>query len=603
MKIRAKLFLLLVPLLLLSGLLINYLAGRAGCRTLHAETAERAGTTARHLVEMHIASFEAPSEQNLLPLLYEIATDLKAGQVGFADNSGTILAHTNVLRKGEKLSQANSAEYSPVDGKYQIKEHNPKGYLSVYTAVIKTLSDSAEELALREPGYKGKRLGTLLIDLSLKDSIAIEHKMARNIISILAVVYLLIFVAAFLLTEMALRPIHKLISGTERIRLGDYGFTIPVSTKDEFGDLAKSFNEMSSALSGTIVSKNYLDAIVDNVVDTLIVTDLHGIIGKVNKSARVLLDRGSRKLEGQGIMGFFPWDDREAGGWLGKLRKTGEVRDYEATLAAGPGITVPVLISASFIKDTEGNNSGIVAVVRDITLRKKHEAELARSNEELQRFAFVASHDLQEPLRTVSSYIQLLESKYRTVLGPEAERNVNFITDAVTRMRGLVRDLLDYSKINSARRLEEVETGEALDYVETMLRDAISAAGAVIERGNLPVILADRCQIERLFQNLLSNAVKFTNGGTPLIHVGAERSEGGWVFHVRDNGIGIEERHAGKLFKLFGRLHGNETPGAGIGLASCKKIVEHYGGQIWFESGPGKGTSFFFSIPNQTGKS
>jgi PAS domain S-box-containing protein len=471
--------------------------------------------------------------------------------------------------------------------------------MEVYVPVTERRAESPEELVLRGAGQEKKQLGILVLDIPLKGAVATENRTAKKNTLVLAGVYSGILLAAFLLTGLALRPIPRLMAGTERIRLGDYDAHISVSSHDEFGDLARSFNEMAKTLSGTIVSKNYLDAIVDNMVETLVVTDMGGVIRRTNTAARAIIGRPDKDLTNTGVMDLFPWEGREPGGWLALLRKNGEVRDFETVLAAGPGVTVPVLVSASFIQDNEGNNSGIVAVIRDITLRKKYETEMLRSNEDLQRFAFVASHDLQEPLRTISNYIQLLESKYRTVLGPEAERHADFITGAVGRMRSLVRDLLEYSKIDAALNLKEVDSEEALDYVLAILQDSISSSGAVIQRGELPRLRADRGHLERLLQNLISNAIKFRGDAPPLVRVGAEQGPAGWTFHVKDNGIGIEEKYGAKLFKLFGRLQGKGVDGAGIGLASCKKIVDYYGGKIWFESEPGKGSTFFFSIHAQ----
>lgn len=599
MKIRAKLLLFLLPPLLLSGLLINHLTGRSVCSTLHGETSARVTAGARRILESAGPDFGAPREEKLLPFLYSLSADLNAAGACFAGADGTILAHTDVAKKGKRLSAVYAENY--LKGGYTIPDHGLSGFMEVYVPVTERRTESPEELALRGAGLDEKQLGILVIDIPLKDAVATENNTARKTALILAGVYSAILLAAFLLTGLALRPIPLLIAGTRRIRLGDYDTQIPAASHDEFGDLARSFNEMAKTLSGTIVSRNYLDAIVDNMVDTLVVTDLDGVIRRTNSAARAIIGRGDKDLAGTGIMDLFPWEGRETGGWLALLRKTGEVRDFETVLAAGPGITVPVLVSASYIQDTEGNNSGIVAVIRDIALRKKYENEMLRSNEDLQSFAFVASHDLQEPLKTITNYIQLLEAKYRTALGPESEKHVQFITGAVGRMRALILGLLQYSRINASLHLEAVDSGEALDYVLKSLENSISSSGAVIERGGLPVLRADRFHLESLLQNLISNAIKFRNGAAPKISVSAEAGGGGWIFEVRDNGTGIESAYETKLFKLFGRLHGKDVEGAGIGLASCKKIVEYYGGKIWFKSEPGKGSSFFFSIPGQPG--
>ncbi len=599
MKIRVKLLLFLFPPLLLSGLLINHLTGRAVCSTLHGETSARVTSGARRLLESAAPDFAAPREEKLLPFLYSMAADLNASGACFAGADGTILAHTDVAKKGKKLPAVYAEHY--LNGGYAIPEHGLDGFMEVYVPVTERRAESPEELALRGAGQEKKQLGILVLDIPLKGAVATENRTAKKNTLVLAGVYSGILLAAFLLTGLALRPIPRLMAGTERIRLGDYDAHISVSSHDEFGDLARSFNEMAKTLSGTIVSKNYLDAIVDNMVETLVVTDMGGVIRRTNTAARAIIGRPDKDLTNTGVMDLFPWEGREPGGWLALLRKNGEVRDFETVLAAGPGVTVPVLVSASFIQDNEGNNSGIVAVIRDITLRKKYETEMLRSNEDLQRFAFVASHDLQEPLKTITNYIQLLEAKYRTALGPESEKHVEFITGAVSRMRALILGLLQYSKINASLHLEAVDSGEALDYVIKALENSISASKTVVERGNLPTLRIDRCHLESLLQNLISNAIKYRNGAAPQIRVSAEKGESGWIFEVRDNGAGIESAYEKKLFKLFGRLHGKDVEGAGIGLASCKKIVEYYGGKIWFKSEPGKGSSFFFSIPGQPG--
>lgn len=601
MKIRAKLLLFLLPPLLLSGVVINYLTGRAICTTLHEDTAARTAAGAKRLLETAAPDFAAPREDKLLPFLYALAAELNASNACFADAGGTVLAHTDVARKGKKLPGAHSGEFLSGEGGYGIAAHNERGLMQVYVPVNARKDESPEELALLGAGGEETRLGTLVVSVPLKDGIATEKYIARKSAAILALVYSAILLAAFFITGAALRPIRRLMEGTRRISLGDYETLIPASSRDEFGDLARSFNEMSRTLSGTIVSKNYLNTILDNVVDLLVVIDMDGRIKKTNRAAQAALGLSEKELAGAGILKFFPGDNQEPAYWHEQMRSTGEVRDYETVLVTPAGAKVPVLTSASYIRNGEGETTGVVLMIRDITLRKKYEAELARSNEDLQRFAFVASHDLQEPLKTISNYVQMLEAKYRSVMGPESEKHVEFITGAVGRMRALILGLLAYSKINATLHLEEVDSGEALDYVLRALENTITASGAVIERGDLPVVRADRCHIESLFQNLISNAIKFRNGAVPHIVISAEAGPAGWTFRIKDDGIGIEEIHAAKLFKLFGRLHGKAVDGAGIGLASCKKIVEYYGGNIWFKSEPDKGSSFFFSIPGQPG--
>jgi len=244
-------------------------------------------------------------------------------------------------------------------------------------------------------------------------------------------------------------------------------------------------------------------------------------------------------------------------------------------------------------------------VVRDVTesmqyneaLRKANE-KLERSNEELQQFAYVASHDLQEPLRMVTSYLGLLEMRYGGQLSDEARRYMHFAVDGSMRMKRLIDDLLQYSRIESGPTdLTDVDMGEVARATVKELHVAIEDAGAVVTIGDLPTVHADAMQMRQLLSNLISNAVKF-HGPSPRIVVSSARDGDDLVFSVSDNGIGIEPRFHDKLFKMFSRLHTrDEYPGTGMGLAIAKRIVERHGGRIWFESEVGKGTTFHFALP------
>jgi signal transduction histidine kinase len=223
---------------------------------------------------------------------------------------------------------------------------------------------------------------------------------------------------------------------------------------------------------------------------------------------------------------------------------------------------------------------------------------LARSNEELEQFAYVASHDLQEPLRVVTGYVQLLERKYKDRLDADADQFIHYIIDGVTRMQQLIADLLNYSRVGSrGKPFQSTNVRAVLDRVLVNLQNAIEESGAVVTCDALPTVLADETQLIQLFQNLIGNGLKFRGGQPPRIHVSARREGDKWAFAVRDNGIGIERQYWDQIFVIFQRLHTrHKYPGTGIGLAICKRIVERHGGQIWLESQPGEGTTFHFTL-------
>jgi light-regulated signal transduction histidine kinase (bacteriophytochrome) len=245
----------------------------------------------------------------------------------------------------------------------------------------------------------------------------------------------------------------------------------------------------------------------------------------------------------------------------------------------------------------------------EILVRQEMESELQtaiekveRTNSEFEQFSYVVSHDLQEPLRMISSYMQLLERRYRGQLDDDADEFIDFAVDGAKRMQILIADLLAYSRVGTrGKPFGPTDSGRVLDQTLTNFGELIAENGATVTHDALPTVMVDGVQLKQVFQNLLSNAIKFQGVASPEIHIGAERMNGEWLFSVRDNGIGIESEYFEKIFVIFRRLHTRqEYPGTGIGLALSKRIIERHGGRIWVESEPGKGATFHFTIPDGT---
>lgn len=260
----------------------------------------------------------------------------------------------------------------------------------------------------------------------------------------------------------------------------------------------------------------------------------------------------------------------------------------------------------TLMKDAKGNPIGTAGLVLDVSERKMAEEaskqyaeELRRSNAELEQFAYVASHDLQEPLRMITSYLQLIEQRFIGQLDSDAREFIGFAVDGAARMKSLIIDLLTYSRVQRAKiEFSPVSMESVLNQVKSNLHVTISECQAEITHGSLPEITANEAQMIQLMQNLVGNALKFRREMPPKIHISAEKGKSEWTFAVRDNGIGLDEEYKDRIFVIFQRLHGRDQhPGTGIGLAVCKKIVERHNGRIWVESKLGEGATFYFTLP------
>jgi PAS domain S-box-containing protein len=352
------------------------------------------------------------------------------------------------------------------------------------------------------------------------------------------------------------------------------------------------------------------EALLEAAPDAMVVVDEAGRIGLLNVHAERQFGYGHLELVGQKVKKIIPQ------GFAERLVADGLRTPVEALAQQmGTGIELigrrkdssefPIEIMLSPLQSPEGLR--VTAAIRDISVRKGAEEvlrntleELRRSNEELARFAYIASHDLQEPLRMVASYLQLLSKRYKGKLDSDADDFITFAVDGATRMQRLIQELLAYSRVGTkTKELLDVSSEEALHRALANLRGAMEESGAVVTHDPLPNVLADEMQLLQLFQNLVGNAIKFRRPGeVPRIHISAAMGDAGkWTFSVRDNGLGIDSQYFEKIFGLFQRLHKREEfDGTGIGLAICRKIVERHGGRITVESRLGQGSTFGFAL-------
>jgi PAS domain S-box-containing protein len=349
-------------------------------------------------------------------------------------------------------------------------------------------------------------------------------------------------------------------------------------------------------------------ALLDSAPDAMVIADYEGNIQLANRQVERLFGYREQELVGQSVEVLVP--ERFRHGHVAKRdsyllhptpRPMGEGRLLFARRK--DGTEFPAEISLGPLQTEQGLL--ISSAIRDITERKQTEQalaekvrELARSNADLEQFAYIASHDLQEPLRAVAGCVHLLKQGYGEKLDARADEFIRHTVEGVTRMQALIEDLLTYSRAGGIwGAMETVDMGEILQTALTNLSPLIQEAHAQVQVGELPKVTGNRTQLLQLVQNLLSNAVKFHSEARPIIEVQAQRDGSDWAFSVQDNGIGIEAQYFERIFRLFQRLHTRRAyPGTGLGLAICKKIIENHGGRIWVESTPGHGATFFFTL-------
>ncbi|HEY3456079.1 MAG TPA: PAS domain S-box protein [Bryobacteraceae bacterium] len=373
-------------------------------------------------------------------------------------------------------------------------------------------------------------------------------------------------------------------------------------------DRLTQLNDEGFDLKEAASAAAWLSAIVDSSDDAIVSKDLNGIVMSWNNAAERLFGYTAAEAVGQSITLIIPPDriDEESR-ILERLRRGERIDHFETIRMRKDGNRLNVSLTISPVKDMDGRIVGASKIARDITTRIRQEKALRDANEALKRanadlehFAYSAAHDLQEPLRMVSLYSELLQQRFGGKLGPKGDEYIRFTVQGAARMENLLRDLRIYTQASTAEYKdgEEADASEVLNRALGNLEVAVKESGASIVSAALPIVPMHEFQLEQIFQNLIGNAIRYRSGSPPRIHVSTRLQDNEWVFSVQDNGIGIDPKFKEQIFGIFKRLHNaSEYPGTGMGLAICQRIIERAGGRIWVQSEIGRGSTFSFTIP------
>lgn len=408
---------------------------------------------------------------------------------------------------------------------------------------------------------------------------------------------------AISLSRSIQRGLNEIISAAKNFAKGNLSVRAAVFSSDEIGVVANSFNQMSSDLQDSITAlekaQSKFKDLIESAPDSIIILDRSGIIKLVNKQTENLFKYPRQELLEKSIEILIP-DHVPNGEQTNSISfiETAEINkvNLEFFGLKKDGKEFPVEVNLSPLETEEGTL--ISASIRDLSERK-HIKDLENKNHELEQFAYIASHDLQEPLDTITSFTMLLEDEFAGKMDKDASEYVSYIKQSSNRLRTLITGLLEYSRIGKKSKLSKVDCNEIISELLSDMKASIKACNANIVAGNLPTITAYPVELRVVFQNLLSNAIKYhRKGATPNVIISASTNDKYWTFTVEDNGIGIDPKYSDKIFIIFQRLHSNkEFKGTGIGLAHCKKILELHNGHIWVESTYGEGSKFHFTIP------
>jgi len=461
----------------------------------------------------------------------------------------------------------------------------------------------------------GRQVGTLMLLYDL-DEIAERRKLyGAMVLGVLALATLIAFLLSSTLRTVIATPISQLVRATTSVsETGDYSIRAQKLSDDELGVLVERFNEMlvgiqsrddhlQTALREREEALERFRFMAESMPQKIFTAAPNGEIDYFNQQLLEFTGLSFDHIKGWGWAKFVHPDDVEANliSWRESIA-SGQPFHFQHRLRRFDVAYRWHLCRAHAMRDARGNISMWIGSDTDIHEQKETEDELRRANEDLQQFAYSASHDLQEPIRNVTVYSEIVAKRYHDLLDADGRQFLGFLVEGGRRLAKLIDDLLAYTRagVIEAGDLTPKDSSAALHDAISSLSEAIRESGATVTQDLLPVVYMGEAHLQQVFQNLIGNALKYRKEEAPRIHVSVRRNGSAWCFSVQDNGIGIDPQYKEKIFGVFKRLHRDpKYSGTGIGLAICQRVVELYGGRIWVESEIGKGATFFFTIPER----
>ncbi len=563
-------------------------------------------------------------------------TDADIGRFG-----GAIVITYNLKRFVEYVDRIRIFDENPLwlftpDGSIVKKPDSPRAlldprpYLAQGFQKEPVLSTVKSGMLIYQDLYINEGRPLIRLAVSIPSSLLLQdmRKVLQFFLFVAVLSLLVISVLAYSLAGYLSRPLTDLAHAASRLASGDLSTRVRRTSSGEMQLLIDSFNRMGEELEKTTVSKEYMDNIIGSMRDTLIVASPDGVISRINAAAGQLLEYDEAGLVGRHLSLVIEEDQSPGAPPLERELQQSPPGTVEKTYRTRSGRKIPVLFSASVMRDKEGRVQGIVCVAQDIAVRKRTEAQLkaysddlTEVNEELKNFAYIISHDLRAPLVNIKGFseelsrslqeinpcfqkhLPMLEETERRTIAPILTKDVPealaFIGSSVNRMDTLIQAVLKLSR--AGRRKLIPERVSVYDLVQIILRSLghqITSRHICVSLNGLPVVVADRIAMEQIFGNLIDNAVKYLDPGrNGELEVSSESTEGEIIFHVRDNGRGIAHEDIPKVFDIFRRVGRQDVPGEGMGLSYVKTLVRLQGGRIWCESEIGRGTTFSFTLP------